>query len=238
LLKENGFTPKIIAPSTADLEKADNYFDDMIKVPNVSQSVNTLSYHRYGVDNKFGLVRKGYLKGIASRSQQYKINTAMLEHVGGNVDELLEDLTIANTSAWQQYAIAAIHKDNGANYYMVDEKSGADNPKISMASNTPFLKPYFRYIRLGAVRIDAVADNSNQQPVAFINSDGKYVVIVKSGQSSGQKMSITGLPQGNYGLNFTGTGKQQMELPDITLSKAQTLTTQIPDKGIIVIHAK
>ncbi len=46
----------------------------------------------------------------------------------------------------------------------------------------PFLvrDPNFRYVRAGEQRIEALTGNPNFDPVAFINTNGKYAFVVKA----------------------------------------------------------
>src|SRR6185369_9249025 len=48
-LKAAGFSPEIIAPSTAAAQAASSYFDDLTSVAGASALISTLSYHRYGL---------------------------------------------------------------------------------------------------------------------------------------------------------------------------------------------
>src|SRR5260221_2460028 len=104
-----GFHPKVIAPSTASPHKAGGYFDEMLAVPGVSGLVSTLSYHRYSP-----IPARLSLPTILERAREHGLQTAMLEHVLGDANELHEDLTLADVSAWSQYQIAGNAPTGGA----------------------------------------------------------------------------------------------------------------------------
>lgn len=189
--------------------------------PNLQNVVRELSYHRYSFFPQdavaFGNFRTLYNK-----------ETAMLEHIWANVDELYEDLTVANNSAWSQYAMA-YHDggDDGTKYILV-------NPTTFAATLSQTAKPlsqYFRYIRPGAVRIGATSTNSNLQPVAFINSPtntvypGKYVVVIKNRDPSQPgTVTISGLPAGTYGVNWGNPSVFNQELASVSTDASGNLT--------------
>lgn len=233
-LKANGFTPKFVAPSTVDVGNASPYFDAMIQVPGALQYLSELSYHRYGgatIPN---------LQAIASRAVKYGIKTSQLEHIGADYRELHDDIKIGRTSAWQQFTLACSvsacgNTDNGGKYYLIDD-SNPTNPQIIIGSRTKFLRQYFKFIRSGAVRIEAATNNSNFDPVAFINTNGKYVVVVKA--SVGGSFSIQGLPAGTYGIKFTTATQYDLNLTDVTIGAGQSVNANIPSAGVITIYAK
>jgi hypothetical protein len=278
-LKENGFKPAFIAPSTTEMENAVPYFDDMIKVPGVRDYLTEFSYHRY---------RKGgsnaILKEISERAARYNLKTSMLEHIGSGADDLYQDLTIAGNSAWQQFRLAGIVTDTdsvtnqwidsavtspilqasksgdpkaleealasvrnavrarivtaaevGTNYFNVDTRD-TKNPRVVMDGLTKYLRQYFKYVRSGAVRIDATASANGLDPVAFINPDGRYVVVVKAAE--GAQFSIKGLPAGVYGIKYTTANRYDVDLPDVNLSVSGPLTTALPAAGVLTVYAK
>ena len=118
---------------------------------------------------------------------------------------------------------------------MIDDKNPND-PKISLGSRTKFFKQYFRYIRAGAQRIGAESSNPEFDPLAFINANKKYVVVVKA--SFPGAISVEGLPPGLYGISYTTTSEADVNLSDITLKQNETLKTNIPEKGVITIFPK
>lgn len=84
-LEANGFTPRFMAPSTADISNAVSYFGAIMKVLGIHQYLVELSYDRYkGVSDI-------NLKAIANRAVQYGVNTSMLEHIGSGYEDLHKD---------------------------------------------------------------------------------------------------------------------------------------------------
>ncbi|HZX50216.1 MAG TPA: glycoside hydrolase family 30 beta sandwich domain-containing protein, partial [Candidatus Paceibacterota bacterium] len=231
-LEANGFSnPKFIAPSNTNMGSAISYFDAMANVlgsSNVTKYVKEFSYHRYGG------VSDTNLQTIASRASQYGIGTSMLEHIGSGYEDLHKDLKLANNSAWQQFTLAFPASDNGGHYYTIGGSPG--NPTVNIGSRTKFLRQYFKFIREGAVRIKADSTNNNFDPVAFINKNGKYVVVVKA--NSGGAFTVGGLPAGPYGITYTTGSQYNQSMPDVTISNSQAVNANIPSGGVITIYRR
>ena len=158
----------------------------------------------------------------------------MLEKIGANYNTLHTDLK-ANAVAWQQYALAydsSVTGDDGSVYYLVNHTTHA----VTIASRTKLLRQYFKYIRRGAVRISGTTNNANLDPVAFINTNGKYVVVVNALASG--SFNVVGLPAGRYGIKYTTGTQYDFDLPDQTIGVGGIVTTSIPAAGAITIYAK
>lgn len=231
-LTANGFTPNFTAPSTTDASRAPAYIDQIAATPGAMQYVGEFSYHRYTG------VTLPNIQSIADRAVTYNKQAAMLEWVGADYPTLHEDLKIGRNSSWQQFALAGLASwgpDTGGAYYVVDD-SNVSAPQIIMGSRTKYFRQYFKFIRSGAQRIDATTGNANIDPLAFINTNGKYVVVVKS--IAATSFNIQGLPAGTYGIKYTIGGQYDTNLPDATISAGQLITTNIPGSGVITIYGR
>ena len=231
-LAANGFTPNFTAPSTTNGSNAPVFIDVIAQTSGAMQYVGEFSYHRYCC------VFEQVLENIASRAVQYNKQSAMLEWIGADRNTLHEDLKLGRVSSWQQFTLAGPANwgpDNGDRYYIIDD-SNASAPVITMGSRTRFLRQYFKYVRRGAVRIDAQSGDPNFDPVAFINSNGKYVLVVKS--AAGGSFNVQGLPAGTYGIKYTTASQYNIDLADFTVSAGQALATNIPSAGVITIYQR
>ena len=233
LLQDHGFTPDFIVPSTSKMNLAVSWFDQLIQVPGALSYITELSYHRYGG------VSTSNLQAIAQRSLQYGIGAAMLEHIGSDYEDLHEDLKTGLNTAWQQFTLAfpnppSYGGDNGAQYYWIDI-SDTNNVQIVLGSLTKFLRQYFKFIRGGAIRIDATSTDNDFDPLAFVNTDGSYVVVVKA--DGGGSFVINGLPSGEYGIKYTTENEYDVDLPTVTISNGESLNTSIPQRGVITIYS-
>jgi uncharacterized protein (TIGR03437 family) len=226
LLKENNYDPYFIAPSNpGGPANALAWFDTIARhTPSVFPYLKELSYHRYDSAGDA-------LAQIAARGAQYRIGTAMLEHIAADQHELHSDLKIANVSAWQQYTLAyCVPTEDGSAYYYLKGNS------YSLSAHARVLRQYFKFIRAGAVRIDAQTTNSSFDPVAFINADGGYTVVVKA--AAGGSFSVANLPAGVYGIKHTTRAAYDRDEPDVTIGASQTLAARIPGEGVVTIYRK
>ena len=108
------------------------------------------------------------------------------------------------------------------------------NPTITIGSRTKFLRQYFKFIRRGAVRMTALSSNGNFDPLAFTNTNGTVVVVVKTNGSG--TISIQGLPAGTYGIKFTTGAQYDVDLANQTLQAGEAVVATIPANGVITIY--
>lgn len=102
-------------------------------------------------------------------------------------------------------------------------------------AKTQFMRQYYRFVRPGAIRIGAVSREEPFDPLAFINQDGGYVVVVKC--NVGGAFSIGSLPGGTYGISYTTAGQFGVELPDPTIRSGQALQASILAAGVLTVYA-
>ena len=205
----------------------------MILISGVPQALNEFAYHRYGT-----IPTMSQLRNVGQRGAQYGMRTAMLEHGGSGHDDLHEDLTLANVSAWQQFGLAFCSDQDGGGVYLpiYGAKLGQNTPSVQTGRLTKYLRQYFRYVALRAVRVGATTSDARFAPVAFRNLNGKYVVVVKA--SAAGTFTVGGLPAGSYGIDYTTDSDYMRALPDVTISGAQALATSIPTAGVLTLFAR
>ncbi|MBC7791193.1 MAG: hypothetical protein H7Z74_14705 [Anaerolineae bacterium] len=231
-LRAAGFNLDIIAPSTTKMSNAVKYLEDLARVPGALELVTELSYHRYsGVSEK-------NLRAIATEAGKHGLRTAMLEHIGSGHEDLHDDLEIGMNSAWQQYTLAfpgsPTEPTRSGGSYITLETSDTLRPVVRIAEQTKFLRQYFRFVRRNAVRIGAASDDDRFRPLAFINSDSAFVVVVKA--SAGGTLSIKGLPIGMYGVSFaTADSSGAVEPARVA---GTTFSASIPAAGVITIYQR
>ena len=226
-----GFTPRFVAPSVTNAGNAVSYINQIANTAGAMAYVDEFSYHRYSGNNTD-------VANIASSAATYGKKTAMLEWIGADYNTLHDDFKIGRNSSWQEFVLGGSTSwgpDVGDRYYIVDD-TVPSAPVISMGSRTKFLRQYFKFIRAGAQRIEALTGNTSFDPLAFVNTNGKYVVVVKAGGSGA--FNIQGLPGGLYGVKYTTANQYNVDLADISITGGQTLSTAIPAAGVITIYAK
>lgn len=221
-----GLSPRLIAPSTTNMERAIEYAN-AIAQGGVPRFWSELSYHRYSG------VSAGALQTLAARAQQFGIRTSMLEHIGSGYETLHDDLKVGQVTAWQQFALgsAGPPDDGGGTYFLVDGAAGT----VAMASRTKFLAQYFRYVRIGAVRVGATTSDGTFDPVAFVNPDNKAVVVVKA--ERGGTFVVQGLPAGSYEITSTTAAAAGVRLGSSTVTASDRLRVTIAERGVVTISA-
>ena len=162
----------------------------------------------------------------------------MLEHGGSGYEDLHADLTLANVSAWQQFGLAFCgDRDIGGSYFAIYGAAlGSNSPNVLTGERTKYLRQYFRYVGLGAVRVGVTSTDPQFAPVAFRNLNGKYVVVVKA--SAAGTFGVGGLPAGTYGIDYTIAGTYAQALPDVTIGSGGVVGGTIPGVGVMTIFAR
>lgn len=229
-LNDNGFHPEFVAPSVASLNHAAEYFDRMIAVPGAASALDVISYHRYGGETIENLQK------VRERARRHGLKTAMLEKGGAGFDQLWQDLTVADVSEWMQWA-AAWHEGPGTagwTYAIVDMEDPHD-PKVAMSCGYANLAQVFRYVRRGAVRIEADSDDDDYRAMAFVNVNGAYVTIIDA--KRGGPIGVSGLPGGTYTVTFMDESERASEGTPSTISSGQTLWVDLPTAGVATLHS-
>ncbi len=98
------------------------------------------------------------------------------------------------------------------------------------------LRQYYKYIRPGAVRLEATTTDQWADPVAFVNSDGRYVVVILA-EGPGT-VSIQHLPPGMYAISYSTANTFDVTLPDVHVAEGQSLTVNIPTAGVFTLHTR
>jgi hypothetical protein len=101
-----------------------------------------------------------------------------------------------------------------------------------MADRSRGLAQYFRYVRIGATRIEAQASDDGVRPVAFRNPNGSFVVVLAS--DGARTMAVRGLPPGRYRASYTTAKETGRELPP--LDSDGSLSVTLPSAGILTIR--
>jgi hypothetical protein len=229
-LQAVGYTPDIIAPSVTNMDNHD-YVQGIFNVPGVLQYITGISYHAYGGDTPSNRVFwneqaqvNGLYSGMLELWDQYNTVDMMLTH--------FEDMS--QTAMWE---LAGLGDNYSATISYYVDATNPSQPVISLNPEGRLFAQYFRYVRWDALRIAASSDNGNLRPLAWINENGNYAVIVRAyGQ---ENITVTGLPSGIYGVNYAlEGGGYNIDLPDITVDSSGVLTTAIQAPGVISVYEK
>jgi len=232
-IQSRGWDIDIIAPATLSMGRADNFFDNTWShlADDDTSYFRLLAYHRYSGSSA------GNLQNIEDRVLAHPLLGGFMNewwHNGNGYQILHEDLKNGANAAWQQGVACSPFSGSKTPLYRVDTTQSP--PHVYLADKTKYTMLYYRYVRPGAVRIEAATTNNDFDPLAFINTDGKYTVIVKADQ--GGDFMVQGLPPGLYGLKYTTSNEYDISLPDVTINPGDILNTNIPAQGVITIFTQ
>lgn len=220
-LRAEGFKPAFVVPSVTDMGNAPRMIDEILAVPGAAETIAEISYHRYQGGTKENL------KAIVDRAERHNLPTAMTEWWFENATHkvLYEDLTLGRNAAWQINVLMDLAERNLAN---------PTKPVLKLRETSRYTSQYFRYARMGAHRIGATSNAGRRvEPVAFINPNGAYAVVMKAEKAS--EIVVKGLPAGEYRVSYA-VPSGSVELPAATrVAAGGVLSTAIPDEGVISV---
>ncbi|MFN8574368.1 MAG: hypothetical protein U0132_20115 [Gemmatimonadaceae bacterium] len=227
-----GFRPQFLAPSTTNLGAAVRFYDRLHRVPRVNDYVRTLVYHRYSG------VSRASLHQLRLRARRDHLGMAMLEHMGGTAEELHDDLTLGHVGSWERFALAycsqRVNPDAEGVYFQIALKRG-QAPQVVFTNEARLLRHYFAFVREGAQRIGAATTDQEISPVAFRNTNGSQVVILRTRR--GGSFSVAGLAPGRYAVLWTTSANGHSESHDAVVATDGRLKAMIPGAGFVTIYA-
>ena len=231
-LAKAGFKPELIGPSTTTVEASLKFLDGMLAIPGVREAITDVSYHGYGGGEE--AVRR-----LADRAAGLGYRTAMLEKMGADEVDLYRDLSVGKVSAWGQFAMVHCTKPDsgdGGGVYVRMEQVDPAHPTSVLATKSRRLRHYFRYVHLGAFRVGATGSDRHVQATAFVNPDGRQVVVANADRASA--IRIRGLGAGTYGVRFTTDSADNASARDTTIGVGATLLVRLPGRGVITVFGK
>ena len=180
-------------PSVTSVANAATWYADM-KTANASVTalLDGIPYHRYGGTNTD-------VANIKTAAEADGNSPEMLEYISASADDLYDDLTIGHNSSWQQFTVTFPYSGSagsGGQYFYTNLTGWA----VSLNPRSQYLRHFMKYVRAGAVMKSVTNTGGTSKGVPFVNSNGTYVVPIKSG---GDVITVSGLPDGTYGIRYT-----------------------------------
>jgi hypothetical protein len=214
-----------LVPSTVVPHRTVQYLNGILSVPGTAPFIREVTYHRYSRPPR------SILNQIRDSAASLGVPTAMLEFLRGSEHDLYEDLTEANVSAWSRFSLAGPYggPDKGGQYFFADTAART----FRYRSTTWPLRQYFRYIRPGATRLEAVTRDPGVEPVAFRRPDGRVIVVANVNRAA--DLDVTGLPPDTYQVSYSTAEAPGAMGPVLTVTSSGTLRAQIPAAGTITI---
>lgn len=226
-LKAAGFTPELLVPGTTDKGNAAPYFETIMNQAGAREYVKEIGWHCYRNSDSNSSA------AIGAKALAFGVRSAQTEcwNDSNTYQLLLSELKTSRNAMWSMGTIQGV---NG--YYAFS------NGTFTIRDRAKYMRQYYKYVRAGAKKIGATSTNATYDPVAFVNTDGRYVVVVKA--SAAGSFTIGNLPAGTYGI-YSTTGPDPASVtaydvtaPDQTVTASGRLTTSIQGAGVITIFAR
>lgn len=187
--------------------------------------VDVLSYHWYGGKNQPAMAR------IRDFARQKGLSTAQSEFMRLKIDHLYDDLTIGSVSYWSIYSLGGLGP-RGQNYYL-----RLDNTSFRRGRQFWTLRQVLRYVRPGAVRIEATSEDAALRVLAFDHRGRTTVVLINTTPPhQPRNVTVQGLPKGNYGVCASTGGKPYRELGVKAADPGGGLPVAVPPNAVLSIY--
>ena len=238
----NVFTPRVVIEMTKALGKrlaalglpAKGQFSDGINA-NVTwryiqaakddaelwKHVDVLSYHWYGGKNQPAMAQ------IYAFARHKGLSTAQSEFMHLKIDHL----TIGGVSYWSIYGLGG-PGPRGQNYHF-----GLDGTSVTRGRQFWTLRQVMRYVRPGAVRIEAASDDPALRTLAFERHRRTTVVLINTTPPhQPRSATVRGLPKGNYGICASTGGKPYRELGVKAADPKDGLPVAVPPNAVLTVY--
>jgi len=181
-------------------------------------TVGRISYHNYGSVDTF------YRSNMRVLADSLGISTAQTEMGDPSFDDLYNDLTIANCSYWEiGYSTGNI----------LQSKSG--QTQFTPVGKFFRLRQIMHYIKPCFIRIGTTSNDTNIRVLAFKNG-GKITTLVENISTTAKTVTLTGLPQGKYGLSQSA-GEPFREFGIRTVGSQGTITLDVaPNWNVATLY--
>jgi Putative Ig domain len=205
-LAAHGLTTLVQYAETISPQTGWNYIAPAANDPGMWRYVGRISYHNYGSADPY---RSRLRDFAAARS----LTTAQTEMENPTFEDLYQDLTLAGVTYWEV----------GYN----PDRILVSSPALTTFAPSPSyfrLRQLMHYVRPGAIRIGTASSNPSVRVLVFSRS-GAITTIIENIASSGQKISLSGLAPGRYGLSVAHPRASSFrELGPRTVGAGGTLT--------------
>jgi hypothetical protein len=202
------------------------YIQDLQNDPDVWPHVGLLSYHNYGTQDSF-------IRDIRDFGISKGIRTAQTENGSGTIDMFYDDLVSGGVSYWgTSFAFSWYVKQRSSTWYTY----GIHPNLTSFLRHTEYWKfrQIMHYVRPGAIRVQAVSDDSNLRALAFQRDSDSTVVLINGVLS--RTVHIDNLPAGTYGVCYSVGQSPYQEAGLQTVNEGQALTVSVPSSAVMTVY--
>ncbi len=214
-MAEYGLTTRIQFPESINANTSWGFINSLRNDAAIWPYIGLLSYHLYGT----GLTDVNRAK-IRDFGAARGLPTAQTEYMSLNMDILYADFTNGGVSVWEVYGITSQFE--------------ARYERLRRQSNYWKFRQVLRYVRPGAVRVNATSADTNLRALAFRKGARDTVVLING---TGDRRALVGpLPVGTYTVSRTvGSGPYQ-EMGLHVTDVAGVLTVDVPSEAVATIQ--
>lgn len=221
-LQAAGLSTRIQFPESINARTAwNNYIQNVQGDDDLWRHVGCLSYHLYGTNDPFR-------SHIGNLGASMHLPTAQTEFMDLTMNHLYDDLTLGGVSYWEIYGLGQCLGWN------------LSNTSFSRIRQYWNFRQVMHFVRPGAVRIEAVSNDSNLRALAFSHNGGMTVVLING--SGSRAANILNLPVGTYGVcqSVGGGVYQELGLQAVAapwgVGGAGTLPVTAPSNAVMTIY--
>ncbi len=222
-LQAAGFSTKMQFPECVNAQVAwNNYIQNVKGDDEMWSRVGCLSYHLYGTNDP-------YRSHIGNLGVSMHLPTAQTEFMDLTMNHLYDDLTLGAVSYWEIYGLGQCLQWN------------TSNTSFSRIRQYWNFRQVMHFVRPGAVRIEAVSNDSNLRALAFSHNGAMTVVLING--SGSRAANILNLPVGTYGVcqSVGGGDYQELGLQAVAASRGVattgTLPVTVPSNAVMTIYS-
>jgi O-glycosyl hydrolase len=220
-----GLPTKIALAEGISAQRTWSYVDQMKNDSAIWPHVGLINWHLYGTNDPF----RSYLRDFARTKG---IPTGQTEFPA-TINDLINDLTSGGVSYWTRYHLSGGGRGPTAGGF--GSTFVADWDGTSFWRNTEYWKfrQFMRYVRPGAVRIEANSTVPSIRSFAFSHSGRTTVVLVNTGGEA--SFTVQGLPAGIYGVS-QAVGGQVYSERGIQSVSGSGVTVTVPGGSILTVY--
>lgn len=220
-----GLSTKVALAEGISAQSTWTFVDFMKNDAAVWPYIGFINWHLYGTNDPYRSFIRDFAKtkGIPTGQTEYP----------ASINDLMNDLTSGGVSYWTRYHLAGF--GSGPSTGGFGTTFVADVNGTSFWRNSEYWKfrQFMRYVRPGAVRIEATSTNPSMRSFAFDQSGKTTVVLVNSGGET--SCTVQGLSAGSYGVSQAIGGQVYSERGVQSVSDS-TLTIPVPAGSILTIY--
>ena len=218
-----GFTTKFETPECVNANTSWRYLSVLQNDPAIWPYIGVISYHLYGNNAARPQIRDfAHARGLP---------TAQTEFMGTNFSHLYDDLVLGGVSYWEHYALAG-GEGGGNGMYLDINRTGTSFSYYAPARD---FRQLTRYVRPGAVRIEATSDDPALRPLAFMKDD-RLTVVLWNSATAPKTVMMHRLPTGRYGQSQSVNRQQAQECGVREVDAAGMLTVTVPANTVSTLY--